>query len=202
MARENFEAVMEVIFRHEGGFVNHPRDPGGATNRGITKRTLEEWLGHSVTVADVQGLPKATARAIYKERYWKLVRGDELPAGLDLVAMDGAVNSGPSRGVRWLQKAVGVEQDGQLGPVTLAAVQKADKGAIDRAIAARMAFLRGLKTWGTFGKGWSRRLTETQAEAHRMFGKVYTPDPAEQPAPWSAAALNALAALFAKWGQK
>lgn len=191
MARENFEAVMDVIFHHEGGFVNHPKDPGGATNMGITQRTLEEWLGHSVTVEDVRGLPKATARAIYRERYWKLVRGDELPAGLDLVAMDGAVNSGPSRGVKWLQAGLGVTADGIIGPVTISAAQRAGPGAIDRAIAARMAFLRRLKTWGTFGKGWTRRLTETQQQAHRMAAR---PDAA--PKQWFAAILDLLASIF------
>ena len=196
MARENFDAVMDVIFAHEGGFVNHPRDPGGATNMGITKRTLEAWLGRAVSVDEVKELPKETARDIYREHYWNVIRGDELPAGLDLIAMDGAVNSGPARGAKWLQAALGVVSDGKIGPKTLAAAKAADDSVIDAAIGARLAFLRSLPTWPTFGKGWSRRLTETQRAAHSMFRRVSHPDPMEQDMPWFAAILDLLANIF------
>jgi len=167
--RSNFEACLTEIFKHEGGYVDHPRDPGGATNMGITIGTLRDWRGKPVTKADVKALTRAEAAQIYEARYWRPVRGDDLPAGVDLVAFDPAVNSGVSRGVRWLQSGLGVPQDGRTGPVTVDAARRADPVAtIKRACAARMGFLRGLRTWGTFGKGWSRRVASVEAVAIRM----------------------------------
>lgn len=169
MARDNFDAVMAEVFAHEGGFVNHPRDPGGATNWGITRATLADWRGRAVSVQDVRDLTRAEAQDIYRSRYWSPVAGDLLPAGLDLVAMDGAVNSGVSRGVRWLQTGLGVPADGRMGPVTLqAASQAVASDTIKRACAARMSFLRGLRHWDAFGRGWSRRVAKVEAVALRM----------------------------------
>lgn len=170
MSASNFEAVMDQVFRHEGGYVNHPRDPGGATNMGITKRTLEEWRGRAVSIEEVQTLDKAEAREIYRDRYWNAIRGDDLPTGLDLVAMDGAVNSGPRRGAQWLQRALGVTADGAIGPITLAAAVGAeDKVAVIHAACnARMTFLRGLSTFDVFGRGWSRRVSEVEEAATAM----------------------------------
>lgn len=196
MARENFGNVMDVIFHHEGGYVNHPSDPGGATNFGISQRSYPK--------EDIRNMTRARAAEIYRRDFWSAVQGDELPAGLDLVAMDAAVNSGSKRGAMWLQAALGVAEDGFIGAKTLDAARKADAKAIDRAIQMRMMFLRGLSTWPKFGKGWSRRLSETQAEAHRMFGRVidtpvYHLDPAEAPGGIGAiisAIFAAIAALF------
>lgn len=169
MARGNFPAVMEEVFRHEGGFVNHPRDPGGATNFGITHGTLARWRGQKVTVQDVRELTKAEAREIYRVDYWQPVRGDELPDGIDLVTMDPAVNSGVGRGAQWMQRALGVTADGRVGPITLAAAAKADPVAtIQKACAIRMGFLQGLRTWSTFGRGWSRRVASVEAVGVRM----------------------------------
>lgn len=119
MARENFAACMAEIIAHEGGYVDHPKDPGGATNMGITIGTLREWRGGPVTKGHVRSLTKREAETIYRARYWNPVRGDDLRAGVDLVALDPAVNSGVRRGVQWLQRAVGVAADGKMGPVTL-----------------------------------------------------------------------------------
>ena len=140
------------------------------------------------------------------------MRGDDPPAGLDLVAFDGAVNSGPSRGVKWLQHAVGVTADGVVGPATLMAAQSTyAPAAIERAIAVRLAFLRSLKTWGTFGKGWQRRLDGVKAKALEMAGDGSPPvrpdapiaPPAAKPKPAPVggivAALVALGAAVAAW---
>ncbi|HIC66466.1 MAG TPA: acetylmuramidase, partial [Paracoccus sp.] len=169
MARENFAACMAEIFAHEGGYVDHPKDPGGATNMGITIGTLREWRGGPVTKDDVRSLTKREAETIYRARYWNPVRGDDLRAGVDLVALDPAVNSGVRRGVQWLQRAVGVTADGKMGPLTLKAANDATPvDAIKRACAVRMGFLRGLRTWDTFGRGWSRRVARVEAVAVRM----------------------------------
>jgi lysozyme family protein len=169
MARDNFAACMVEIFAHEGGFVDHPRDPGGATNMGITIGTLRDWRGGPVTKEDVRSLTKREAETIYRAKYWNPVRGDDLKHGVDLVTFDPAVNSGVRRGVQWLQRALGAEPDGRMGPATLGAASAADPVAtIKRACAIRMGFLQGLGTWSTFGRGWSRRVARVEAVGVRM----------------------------------
>jgi len=169
MAASNYPKVMAEVFKHEGGYVDHPRDPGGATNLGITHLTLAAHRGHRVTKADVKALGKQEAENIYRKSYWAKVNGDHLPYGFDLVAMDGAVNSGPSRGAKWLQIGVGATADGKIGGQTIEAARRSDVGGIERACDARMSFLRGLKHWGTFGKGWSRRVASVEAVGTRMW---------------------------------
>lgn len=168
MARSNFDLVMLEIFAHEGGYVDHPRDPGGATNMGITHKTLAAYRGKPVTKADVRNLTKAEAREIYRLNYWNKIKGDALPYGYDLVAMDGGVNSGPSRGVKWMQRGAGAAADGRVGPQTLEACRSAGPKGIERACEARMGFLQGLRTWDAFGRGWSRRVASVEAVALRM----------------------------------
>jgi lysozyme family protein len=169
MTRANFNAVMDQIFAHEGGYVDHPRDPGGATNMGITHITLKSYRGRSVTKADVKALTKAEARSIYEANYWNPTKCDEMPAGLDLVMMDGSVNSGIGRGPKWVQAALGVTQDGKVGPATIAAANSANVAqVINKACDARMAFLKRLDTWDTFGKGWTRRVDSVRKEALSM----------------------------------
>ena len=164
MATANFNNVMDEVFSHEGGYVNHPKDPGGETNYGIAKRSHPD--------VDIRNLTRTQAAAIYRREYWIKVRGDELPAGLDLVAMDGAVNSGVKRGAQWLQRGIGLtgkSVDGAIGPVTVAAAKAADvQKAVKDACAARMSFLHGLSTFKTFGRGWSRRVAEVEAAALKM----------------------------------
>lgn len=169
MTRSNFAAVMTEVFRHEGGYVDHPKDPGGATNMGITLGTLSDYRKRKVTKAEVRALGKDEASVIYRLRYWSPIRGDDLPAGIDLVTMDASVNSGLGRGPKWTQKALGVAQDAHIGPATVKAARSADPVAVIKtACAARMGFLRGLKTWGTFGKGWSRRVASVEAVGAAM----------------------------------
>lgn len=162
-----FDACLPVILKHEGGYVNHPADPGGATNRGITIGTLSNWLGRPATKQEVRDLTAETAAAIYHARYWLPVRGDALGPGLDLAVFDYAVNSGPQRAVRDLQAVLGVAQDGVIGPVTLAAVSaRRRQDIVVELCARRLAFLQSLKmSWPVFGKGWQRRVAAVQAEA-------------------------------------
>lgn len=169
MAHANFAAALAEILRQEGGYAEHPADPGGPTMLGITQATLASWRGRPVSAAEVRALDKAEAGEIYRARYWTPIRGDDLPDGLDLAIFDFAVNSGPSRAVRLLQKLLKVSEDGRLGPITLQAMQMRDRPAlIAEYCEARRNFLRGLATWPVFGAGWSRRVETIEAAALRL----------------------------------
>lgn len=166
--RENFNACLAEVLRHEGGWSDHPKDPGGATMKGITLDTYRRWRP-GATKAQLRAITDAEVAAIYRKDYWDAVNADDLPAGLDLVAFDGAVNSGPSRGAKWLQAGVGAKQDGKVGPATIAAARACDtRTAVNRACDARLAFLKTLGTWPTFGEGWSRRVASVRSTALAM----------------------------------
>lgn len=161
-----FDASLEHVLRHEGGWSDHPRDPGGATMRGITLRTFSDWRGREVSKEALRAISAEEVAAIYRARYWDAVQGDRLPPGVDLAVFDFAVNSGPGRAARTLQAALGVTMDGAIGPVTLAALASRDRAALVRDLCARRrAFLRGLGTYDTFGRGWERRVSEIEAAA-------------------------------------
>jgi len=164
---DRFAACVAEVLRHEGGYVDHLRDPGGCTNRGITRRTLEGWRREAVTCDNVRALSEAEARAIYRAHYWNAVHGDELPAGIDLAVFDAAVNSGRRRAALWLQGALAVWPDGVIGPQTLRAARAAKDRAdvIGRICNLRLAFLQGLPHWPEFRGGWSRRVQEVRAKA-------------------------------------
>lgn len=163
---ERFGECLAHVLRHEGGYVDHPRDPGGATNMGVTIGTLSDWIGRPATKAEVRALSRDLAAAIYHRRYWLPVRGDALGPGLDLVVFDYGVNSGPARAVRTLQAALGVDMDGVMGAVTINALAGRDREPLIRDVSARRrAFLRGLSTYDTFGRGWERRVAEVEAAA-------------------------------------
>ena len=169
--KENFDSALAAVLHHEGGYVNHPKDPGGMTNLGVTRRVWEEWTSHPVNEADMRGLTPGMVEPLYRERYWRKVRGDELPPGVDLAVFDCAVNSGPGRAAMLLQQAIGVWPDGVIGPKTMAAIKAADaKATVDRFCDLRLAFLRGLPTWSTFGKGWERRVKDVRRQAKAMVG--------------------------------
>lgn len=164
MAAANFDACLAHVLAFEGGYVNDPHDPGGETNFGNSKRTYPS--------ENIRGMTYARAAQIYRRDFWNVVRGDDLPAGIDLVAFDAAVNSGARRGAEWLQKALGVPADGKIGPVTVAAAVAADAPrVIAKATDLRTAFLRGLATWGTYANGWSRRVESVKATALAMHEK-------------------------------
>lgn len=186
--QSNFSACLGLVLKAEGGYSNNPADPGRATNMGITQTTLASWRGHPVTVADVKALTADEAGKIYRARYWNAVNGDNLPAGIDYVCFDFAVNSGPARAAKALQQALGVAQDGVIGPVTVAAARKAEPvGVINVVTTLRMAYLRGLSTWPTFGNGWTSRVTAVRAAAITMAGQTpavpYPPLPRPTPLP-------------------
>jgi lysozyme family protein len=167
--KANFESALKAILHHEGGYVNHPADPGGMTNLGVTKRVWEEWLGHPVDEKQMRALTAEAVAPMYKAKYWDKVKGDDLPEGVDYAVFDAAVNSGPGRAVKWLQACVGADADGNLGPKTLAAVAAFDPADLVQDYAKRrLSFLMDLSHWPTFGKGWSRRVAEVEATALDM----------------------------------
>lgn len=164
----NYDIILDEVFRHEGGYVDNAMDPGGATNMGITRKTLARWRKivpyTKLPKTEVKNLTKAEAAKIYDKEYWSKVRGDLLPSGIDCSVMDFGVNSGPSRSIKTLQQCLGVSADGVIGPNTLAAVKRADaKQVIQEFNDRRMAFLQGLSTFRTFGNGWTRRVSSVRA---------------------------------------
>lgn len=173
--RENFEQSLAWLLRHEGGFVDHPEDPGGMTNKGITAKTYERWLSEvvdneaEVTEEVMRNIPDNHVKQIYREEYWLKISGDNLPSGLDHAIFDWAVNSGPGRSARAIQKIVNVKADGDIGPKTLAAIREFDAASlIDDLYYRRQAFYERLKTFETFGAGWTRRNDETREQAHSL----------------------------------
>lgn len=167
--KENFDKALTAVLQHEGGFVNHPSDPGGMTNLGCTKATWEEYCGHPVDEKAMRALTPADVAPLYKRKYWDKVCGDDLPSGVDYVVFDCAINSGPGRAAKFLQACVGATADGAIGPKTLAAVAAANpKQLVEDYNKRRLSFLMDLPHWGTFGKGWGRRVAEVQSKADSM----------------------------------
>lgn len=170
----NFPEALNLVLKHEGGYVNHPADPGGATNLGITigtaKRYGVDMDGDGDTdILDMKKLTATAATKIYRGEYWNKVNGDLLPAGLDYAVFDFAVNSGWSRAAKFLQRILGVTQDGVIGAQTLAAISGKDvKALINELCDDRLSFMRALKTWSTFGKGWSNRVYGVRMAAVAM----------------------------------
>lgn len=164
-----FDKCVGIILRHEGGYVDHPDDPGGATNMGITFNTLKAWRGESITKDDVRNLSEEEAKEIYRANYWNALNCDQLPAGVDLVTFDFGVNAGVSRAAKMLQRIVHVEADGQVGPITLGAVEQNDPtDLVARFSDNRLNYYRSLHHWDQFGRGWSRRTSETREAALGM----------------------------------
>lgn len=157
----DFNEAFTKLLGHEGAYSNHPRDPGGETMWGITAAVAR---AHGYK-GQMRALPQAVAQAIYRKDYWDAVQADKLPAAVRYPLFDAAVNSGVKQATKWLQAALGVSQDGVLGPKTLAAAQVADGAALASAmLGARLQFMTGLSTWPTFGKGWARRIAALLAE--------------------------------------
>jgi lysozyme family protein len=169
--KSTFDYAMRLLLRHEGGFVNHTKDPGGMTNLGVTKRVWEEYVGHTVDEAAMRALGPQDVAPLYKKNYWDKIHGDDLPAGVDYACFDLAVNSGVGRAAKILQKAVGTNPDGIIGPATMDAVTSSDPRHLATEICdLRMSFLQSLPTFDTFGKGWSRRVAEVEKVAFEMVG--------------------------------
>ncbi len=168
-----FDRALGVILHHEGGFVNHPRDPGGMTNLGVTRKTWEGWTGKPSSEAEMRGLTKEKVAPVYRKNYWDKLRCDDIAPALALCVFDFGVNAGPARAARYLQRLCGVAEDGVIGPATIAAAKAwTDRVGAAEAVRAyqeaRRGYYRSLPTFSTFGRGWLRRVDEVEAEARRM----------------------------------
>ncbi len=153
-----FKSAVEIILAHEGGYVNDPKDPGGETKYGISKRAYPGL--------DIQLLTRQDAAKIYFKDYWQPIRGDSLPFGVALVLFDMAVNAGKVRAIKTLQRVCGVKQDGKFGDQTLAAANALNKNhLIEQLTKDRILYYTALDTWQTYGAGWTGRAIETLSSA-------------------------------------
>jgi lysozyme family protein len=164
--KKNFLMLTEWLLVHEGGYVNHPRDPGGATNKGVTQRVYDGYRDLvGLTKQSVKNITKEEAIDIYRTQYWAPIWGDDLPSGLDYAMYDFAVNSGPRRAIKFLQRLLKVPVDGIMGNLTMGAIatlEEYDPDGLRKLTAdltlSRLAWMKTLRTWSTFGRGWKRRL--------------------------------------------
>jgi lysozyme family protein len=167
MVEANFKRSYDRVSIYEGGYVDHPRDPGGPTNRGIIQRVYDGYRrGKGLESRSVRQITDAEVRDIMKRQYWDRAQCGRLPAGVDFVVFDGAINSGPSQSVKWLQRALGtVRVDGDIGETTIdAANAHPDHDAlIAEILRRRLAMLQSLRTWDAFGRGWSARIASVKA---------------------------------------
>ncbi|MEW6256843.1 MAG: glycosyl hydrolase 108 family protein [Pseudomonadota bacterium] len=183
----NFAPALTAVLIHEGGYSNHPSDPGGATMKGVTQRVYNDWRrSKGLAPRDVRQLEADELTEIYKTRYWALVKAFALPAGLDYAIFDCAVNSGVAQAAKWLQRGLadmgipGVVVDGVIGPATLEAVKRVEDvdALIAKVLHRRLDMLKVLKTWPIFGRGWARRVQECQRLGQAVaMGSVDLPMP-------------------------
>jgi len=164
----NFAASLKHVLEHEGGWADHPKDPGGATMKGVALITYRRHFGEDKSKQDLRNISDTELGHIYRSAYWDKCRCDALPAGVDYAVFDAAVNSGPGRSARWLQAAIGAEQDGGIGPETLARVAAHNAVQIAEMLCdRRLKFLQSLDTWETFGQGWGRPCRRRTRHRHR-----------------------------------
>lgn len=175
----NFTAALGYVLGHEAGFQDDPRDEGnklpdgrrGCTNLGVTQAVWETYVGHKVSTADMRALTPAKVAPLYKHKYWDVIRGDDLPSGVDYIVFDFAINAGAGRAIKVLQTVVGVPSDGAIGPKTLSAVRAMDsKTLIKEYSDAKEAFYRSLRSFSIYGKGWLARTSAVDATAQTLIG--------------------------------
>lgn len=170
---DRFAACLKIVLKHEGGYVNHPKDPGGRTNLGVTQRVWEAWTGRKATEQEMRSLTVDMVAPLYRKKYWDAVRGRDLAPGLDLHVFDFGVNAGPARAIRYLQMMIGAHPDGKFGPATARALSNyidayGTAKAIKRYGELREQYYRQLRTFPTFGRGWLRRNREVTEAALGM----------------------------------
>lgn len=166
----SYDDALARLLAHEGGYSHHPSDPGGPTKYGITIADYAAFKRRKVTAADVKAMPLADAKAIYRDKYWKALRCSELPAGLDYAVFDYGVNSGIGRAARVLRRLLSLpDRSTTVTDQVIAAAAARDSAALVNALCdERLRFLKSLRTWPVFGKGWGRRVAEVRAAALAM----------------------------------
>ena len=167
--QSNWQRSFDLMLESEGGYVDHPADPGGRTNLGVTQATWENWIGRKSDEKEMRSLTKEKVEPLYKRKYWDACKCDELPAGVDYLVFDFAVNAGAGRSAKTLQNVVGANADGVIGPKTIQSVMTYSKNQlIDRFSEAKMKFYESLPTFAVFGKGWTNRVNKTKEQALTM----------------------------------
>jgi lysozyme family protein len=163
----NFQECLDLVLKSEGGWVNHPSDPGGETNLGVTKRVWVEYVGHPVE--SLKKLTKEDVAPLYELKYWRPCYCEVLPRGLDFVVFSMGVNAGPGRSVKLLQSAIGCVPDGVIGPRTRELISSSNGADIIKKFStARREYYQSLKTFPIFGKGWLIRVDREEQEALDM----------------------------------
>lgn len=166
---KNYDRCLTMLLKHEGGYVNDPNDAGGRTNLGVTQKVYENWVERDVTEQEMRDLTVEDVAPIYKNNYWDRGKCDDLPSGVDWCIFDWGVNSGMSRSAKALQRIVGVEADGGIGPMTLQAVNNFyPLEIITKMHLSRQHFYESLDNFVNFGRGWTRRNNETKETALEM----------------------------------
>lgn len=169
MASASYPESIRRLLLSEGGYVNHPSDPGGPTNFGVTIADYRRYVKPGATAADVRAMKVGEAKTIYKSKYWDAIKADQLPAGVDYCLFDYAVNSGTGRAPKVLQRILKIPVTGRVDAATIAAASVADANVLITAICdERLRFMKNLKTWPTFGQGWSRRVRDVKGAALLM----------------------------------
>ena len=166
--KENYPQALKQVLRYEGGYVDHPKDPGGPTNKGVTQAVYDNWRkSQNLSIQSVRAIADSEVAAIYKNLYWDRISGDNLPSGVDFAVFDFAVNSGVSRAAKTLQAVVGVTQDGVIGPATIEATKTYVAMTVTN---KRLAFMQSLSIWSTFGKGWAARIADVKKQIIALVG--------------------------------
>ena len=175
--QSNWTESFKQLLAHEGGFSDDTRDPGnklpdgraGSTMLGVTQANWEAHIGHEVRHDDMRALTGADVEPLYKRKYWDAVHADDLPSGIDFAVFDMGVNAGPGRSIKLLQSALGVNPDGGIGPMTMAAIQAADAlELLEKFSQEKEAFYRSLPTFGTYGNGWLNRIASVRSQASSL----------------------------------
>lgn len=168
----NFAKCLSLVLKSEGDWSDNPKDPGGATMKGVTLATFRRYVAPKATKDDLRHITGPQLGTVYRRQFWDAVHGAELPAGVDYATFDFAVNSGPGRAAKYLQAAAGAVQDGRIGPATIQIVRALPPGVvIDRLCDARLAFMKRAKDkngrllWPTFGKGWTTRVAAVRSQS-------------------------------------
>ncbi len=170
MAAASYDQALTRLLSDEGGYTDHPSDPGGPTNFGITLNDARRYWKGNAAAADVRAMPQSVARKIYRERYWNALRCDELPAGVDYAVFDYGVNSGVGRAGKVLRRVLKLsDRTSTVTDDVLAAAAKRPPGDLVMAICTeRLGFLKALKTFPVFGRGWTARVNGVRTTALSM----------------------------------
>lgn len=186
MATQTYDESLNRLLVHEGGYTNHPSDPGGPTNFGITIYDYRKYVKPDATAADVRAMRLDEAKVIYRAKYWAAQRCDELPAGVDYAIFDYGVNSGIGRSGKVLRRCLKLPDNTSVVSDAVIAAARAvnPRQLISDICSERLRFLQQLKTWSVFGKGWGARVVEVRAAAIHMadIAAQATATPAPQPA--------------------